>query len=121
MLIRNGADLRAVDSELWSPLHAAATCGHLRMVRMLVEAVARTQKKSSIDGTDHVREMLLAVNSYGNMPFDLCDNVQTLAFIENEMQQRGIIQPCVLIVASGITYSTRKTLVTLHVDKLFCQ
>lgn len=88
LLIKNGADLRAADLELWTPLHAAATCGLLSMVRILIES-AKQQNAESSESSDIVRDMLLAVNSDGNMPFDLCDNDQTLAYIEHEMQLRG--------------------------------
>ncbi|XP_055328046.1 protein phosphatase 1 regulatory inhibitor subunit 16B-like [Paramacrobiotus metropolitanus] len=98
LLIDNGANIRAVDSELWTPLHAASTCGHLPMVRILLDA-AKAHKDSSIAGSndasnsgDLVRDILLAVNSDGNMPYDLCDNDLTLAYIEQEMQKRGITQ-----------------------------
>ena len=37
VLLEAGADVNARDSELWTPLHAAATCGHLRLVQLLVQ------------------------------------------------------------------------------------
>nr|CAI5854188.1 unnamed protein product [Callosobruchus analis] len=33
LLIQYGANVNATDSEKWTPLHAAATCGHLRLVK----------------------------------------------------------------------------------------
>lgn len=35
-LLEAGADVNARDSECWTPLHAAATCGHLRLVELLI-------------------------------------------------------------------------------------
>ena len=32
---------------------------------------------------------LLAVNADGNMPYDLCDDVATLNYIESEMARQG--------------------------------
>jgi len=32
---------------------------------------------------------LLAVNADGNMPYDLCDDVSTLNYIESEMARQG--------------------------------
>ena len=32
---------------------------------------------------------LLALNTDGNMPYDLCDDMATLDFIESEMAKRG--------------------------------
>lgn len=102
LLIKNGADLRAADSELWTPLHAAATCGHLSVVRILLEA-AKVESIASNESLDLVREMLLAVNSDGNMPFDLCDNDQTLAYIEQEMQSRGkLFNVCDILLVEWI-------------------
>jgi protein phosphatase 1 regulatory subunit 16A len=36
LLIEYGANVNAEDSEKWTPLHAAATCGHLHLVRYLI-------------------------------------------------------------------------------------
>lgn len=76
LLIEFGADVNARDTEQWTPLHAAATCGHLHLVKQLI---AR--------GAD-----LLAVNADGNMPYDICEDEATLDFIESEMAKRGITQ-----------------------------
>lgn len=35
---------------------------------------------------------LLAVNTDGNMPYDLCEDVTTLDYIESEMARRGVYQ-----------------------------
>ncbi|XP_036278488.1 protein phosphatase 1 regulatory subunit 16A [Pipistrellus kuhlii] len=75
-LLEAGATVNARDSESWTPLHAAATCGHLHLVELLT---AR--------GAD-----LLAVNSDGNMPYDLCEDEQTLDCLETAMANRGITQ-----------------------------
>ncbi|XP_039702097.1 protein phosphatase 1 regulatory subunit 16A isoform X1 [Pteropus medius] len=75
-LLEAGANVNARDSECWTPLHAAATCGHLHLVELLI---AR--------GAD-----LLAVNTDGNMPYDLCEDEQTLDCLETAMASRGITQ-----------------------------
>lgn len=36
LLIDFGADVNARDTEQWTPLHAAATCGHLHLVKYLI-------------------------------------------------------------------------------------
>ena len=36
-LLNNGADVNSVDSELWTPLHAACTCGNTNIANILVE------------------------------------------------------------------------------------
>lgn len=37
-LLDAGASVNATDSELWTPLHAAATCGHTGLVQLLVQS-----------------------------------------------------------------------------------
>ncbi|CAN8178611.1 unnamed protein product [Coccothraustes coccothraustes] len=76
LLLDAGADADARDAELWTPLHAAATCGHLGLVQLLIQR-----------GAD-----LLAVNSDGNMPYDLCEDEATLECLESAMARRGITQ-----------------------------
>lgn len=36
LLVEFGANVNAKDSEQWTPLHAAATCGHLHLVKYLI-------------------------------------------------------------------------------------
>ncbi|XP_075585092.1 protein phosphatase 1 regulatory subunit 16A [Dermatophagoides farinae] len=76
LLIEFKANVNAKDSEQWTPLHAAATCGHLNLIKLLIENDAD----------------LLAVNADGNMPYDICEDEQTLDYIEAEMAKRGITQ-----------------------------
>uniref|UniRef100_A0A674BGB0 Protein phosphatase 1 regulatory subunit 16A n=1 Tax=Salmo trutta TaxID=8032 RepID=A0A674BGB0_SALTR len=76
ILLNRGASVNAQDNELWTPLHAAATCGHAGLVKVLIQ-----------HGAD-----LLAVNSDGNMPYDLCEDDPTLDIIETAMANRGITQ-----------------------------
>ncbi|CAG9861889.1 unnamed protein product [Phyllotreta striolata] len=76
LLLEHGANVNAEDSEKWTPLHAAATCGHLKLVRILISRGAN----------------LLAVNADGNMPYDICEDEATLDEIESEMAKRGVTQ-----------------------------
>ncbi|XP_055508156.1 protein phosphatase 1 regulatory inhibitor subunit 16B [Leucoraja erinacea] len=76
LLLEFGTHVDATDNELWTPLHAAATCRHSNLVKLLIER-----------GAD-----LLAVNADGNMPYDLCDDDQTLELIETAMVNQGITQ-----------------------------
>lgn len=76
LLLEYGANVNAEDSEKWTPLHAAATCGHLRLVRILISRGAN----------------LLAVNADGNMPYDICEDEQALDYIESEMAKNGVTQ-----------------------------
>lgn len=76
LLLEYGANINAEDSEKWTPLHAAATCGHLELVRILIARNAN----------------LLAVNADGNMPYDICEDETVLDHIEGEMARRGVTQ-----------------------------
>ncbi|XP_069740326.1 protein phosphatase 1 regulatory inhibitor subunit 16B-like isoform X2 [Narcine bancroftii] len=76
LLLDHGTNVDATDNELWTPLHAAATCRHTNLVKLLIER-----------GAD-----LLAINADGNMPYDLCDDDQTLELIETAMVNQGITQ-----------------------------
>lgn len=76
LLVEFRANVNAEDSEKWTPLHAAATCGHLHLVKNLIARGAN----------------LLAVNADGNMPYDICEDEKTLDCIEGEMARRGVTQ-----------------------------
>ncbi|KAL5968311.1 Protein phosphatase 1 regulatory inhibitor subunit 16B [Taenia solium] len=76
LLLENNANVNAQDNELWTPLHAAATCGNKDLCGILINW-----------GAD-----LLALNVDGNMPYDLCDDEDTLILVENEMAKRNVTQ-----------------------------
>lgn len=76
LLMKFNANVDARDTESWTPLHAACTCGHLNLVKILVENNAN----------------LLAVNGDGNMPFDICEDEAILNYIESQMVAQGITQ-----------------------------
>ena len=79
LLIKNGADVNVCDNDLWTPLHAAATCANLEICKILIENKAE----------------LLAVNTDGNMPYDICDDELCLEYIESEMAHRGVTQQAI--------------------------
>ncbi|KAG8337310.1 hypothetical protein J6590_026275 [Homalodisca vitripennis] len=47
LLLQFGANVNAEDSEKWTPLHAAATCGHLHLVRYLIDSRRCVMSKSA--------------------------------------------------------------------------
>jgi protein phosphatase 1 regulatory subunit 16A len=79
ILIANGANLNVCDNDLWTPLHAAATCANLEICKILIA-----------NGAD-----LLAVNTDGNMPYDICDDEVCLEYIETQMALAGVTQQAI--------------------------
>nr|XP_002122972.1 protein phosphatase 1 regulatory inhibitor subunit 16B-like isoform X1 [Ciona intestinalis] len=76
LLLENGAYVNSVDSEFWTPLHAACTCGHTNIAQILVDRGAN----------------LLSLNADQNMPYDICEEEDTLVYIERAMAKKGITQ-----------------------------
>ncbi|MPC61697.1 Protein phosphatase 1 regulatory inhibitor subunit 16B [Portunus trituberculatus] len=74
LLLKYGADVNVTDRDMWTPLHAAATCGHFKVVTMLVKAGAN----------------LTAVNGDGDMPHNITEEEVTLQYLKNEMMKRNI-------------------------------
>ncbi|QQP55126.1 MYPT75D CG6896PAlike, partial [Caligus rogercresseyi] len=62
LLLQNGANVNAQRHRAMDTLHAAATCGHLHLVKYLIDREAD----------------LLAVNADGNMPYDLSEHTQAM-------------------------------------------
>lgn len=79
LLISYGADVNVCDNDMWTPLHAAATCANLHICKILIENKAE----------------LLAVNTDGNMPYDICDDEVCLEYIESEMAKKGVTQQAI--------------------------
>ncbi|KAI3386122.1 hypothetical protein SNEBB_011327 [Seison nebaliae] len=75
-LLEKNADVNIRDHDGWTPLHAAATCGHKDVSLILIENNAD----------------VLAVNTDGNMPYDICEDNDTLIQIEMKMADQGITQ-----------------------------
>ena len=59
-------------------------------------AVVKAPARSSCSGAD-----LLAVNTDGNMPYDLCEDEGTLDFLETAMANRGEYEPTCPPVVPG--------------------
>lgn len=76
LLLDSGANPDVVDNELWTPLHTAAACGRVSICQVLIDR-----------GAD-----LLAVNADGNMAYDICQDQETLDFVEQQMSAKGITQ-----------------------------
>jgi len=56
LLVEFGANVDALDSELWTPLHAAATCAHVHLCRFLVAQLVvfcRPFTRSALIHTHH--------------------------------------------------------------------
>uniref|UniRef100_A0A8C4NLT7 Protein phosphatase 1 regulatory subunit 16A n=1 Tax=Eptatretus burgeri TaxID=7764 RepID=A0A8C4NLT7_EPTBU len=101
LLLKHGADANAQDSEGWTPLHAASACANLPLVQLLL-----------LHGGD-----LLAVNVDGDMPYDICEESETLDYIETTMTEQGITQES---IEKARTAAERKLLQQLE-DGMDCQ
>jgi len=97
LLLEFGANVNAEDSEKWTPLHAAATCGHLHLVRHLI-----------VHGAN-----LLAVNADGNMAYDICEDEPSLELIEGEMARRGVTQALIDDTRAATETAMLKDLMTI--------
>lgn len=97
LLVEFGANVNAEDSEKWTPLHAAATCAHLHLIKYLIDKYAIFIKFVLflfliIVHNNKRGANLLAVNADGNMPYDICEDEAALDLIESEMARRGVTQ-----------------------------
>ena len=73
-LVEHNANVNACDKELWTPLHAAAACGHMSIIKYLLT-----------NGGN-----ILALNVDGNFPVDVCeDNEPVEKYLEQEMDKIG--------------------------------
>ena len=102
-MIKYGADVNVCDNDLWTPLHAAATCANLEICKILIENNAN----------------LLAVNTDGNMPYDICEDEICLEFIESEMASRGVTQQTIDLKRSESEFRMLDDLNTLCLEQIY--
>ena len=74
VLINGGADVNCRDGDWWTPLHAAAACGHWRIVNYLLG-----------QGAD-----ALLVNADGELPLDVADDEKTGQYLTAEVERLGM-------------------------------
>ena len=73
-LIEHKANVNACDNELWTPLHAAAACGHMSIIKYLLK-----------NGAD-----IMALNLDGNLPAGVVEeNEEVEKFLDKEMLKLG--------------------------------
>ena len=73
-LIEHKANVNACDNELWTPLHAAAACGHVSIIQYLIK-----------NGGN-----VLALNLDGNLPAGVVeDNEEVEKLLDKEMLKLG--------------------------------
>lgn len=73
-LIEHNANVNACDNERWTPLHAAAACGHLSIIKYLIK-----------NGGD-----IMALNLDGNLPVGVVEeNEEVVKFLDEEMSKLG--------------------------------
>ena len=73
-LVRLGADVNLKDDDWWTPLYAAAACGHWQIVNFLLTHDAD----------------LTAINADGDMPHDLAEGDRSLQALEDALQDRKL-------------------------------
>ena len=102
-LLSNGADVNVRDNEGWTPLHAAASCGHVDIVRLLL----------SRDDCD-----VFAVNCDAELARDVCDGDECLQLIDDRMrrQLRRHVTPDDDIPEELLEEMRRKELLKIETD-----
>ncbi|XP_069123997.1 protein phosphatase 1 regulatory subunit 12A-like isoform X12 [Argopecten irradians] len=73
-LVDHNADVDVCDNEGWTPLHATASCGFTEIARYLIRIGAN----------------VAAVNNDGDLPFDICEDGEMEALLQEEMDRQGV-------------------------------
>ncbi|XP_021366818.1 protein phosphatase 1 regulatory subunit 12A-like isoform X16 [Mizuhopecten yessoensis] len=73
-LVEHSADVDVCDNEGWTPLHATASCGFTEIARYLLRIGAN----------------VAAVNNDGDLPFDICEDGEMEALLQEEMDRQGV-------------------------------
>ena len=77
--MEHGSDLNARDMEGWTPLHAAAACGNLTMLNLLLSEGAS----------------LVAINLDDKMPVDVACDSDIKYVLQQKMLEAGVCGVCV--------------------------
>ena len=72
------ADLESRDIEGWTPLHAAANCGNLKMINFLLDQGAS----------------LVAINHDDKMPIDVAADSDIRYVLQQKMTEAGMLMMC---------------------------
>ena len=91
ILILNGADLNTRDVEGWTPLHAAAACGNLQIINLMVDS-----------GAD-----LVALNHDDKMPVDVGCDADIQYILQQKMLEAGMYHCHGLLCTGSCLYSLR--------------
>ena len=75
LLVEFNADLESRDVEGWTPLHAAANCGNLKMINFLLDQGAS----------------LVAINHDDKMPIDVAADSDIRYVLQQRMTEAGTI------------------------------
>lgn len=74
LLLQNGANANAKDNDWWTPLHAAAACGHWRVLNVLLASGADVR----------------LINADGDLAVDLAEGKKTTDILKREMENLGL-------------------------------
>ena len=117
VLVEHGSDLNARDVEGWTPLHAAAACGNLTMLNLLLSEGAS----------------LVAINLDDKMPVDVACDSDIKYVLQQKMLEAGVlvwvmwvyvcmceyIRVCVCLYVSVYRYVRMCVCVCVRVHKLW--
>ncbi len=73
-LLNKNADINCQDNEGWTPLHAAASCGNLDIVKYLLSRGA----------------IVDVCNNEGELAIDIAEGEEIVAYLEEDMRRKGI-------------------------------
>ncbi len=79
VILDHGVDMNARDIEGWTPLHAAAATGNIRMINLLID-----------DGAN-----LVAINNDDKMPVDVAADGDIRYILQQKMIEAGKGEQCV--------------------------
>eukprot|EP00729_Bicosta_minor_P010033 gene10033-32062_t len=102
LLVQNKAAVDAKDNDWWTPLHAAAACGHWRVMNFLISS-----------GAD-----VCAVNADGELPLDIVEGKKSKQILEGEYKRLGLDESGLQAKRDGGGPALQKILDEMYEDKV---
>ena len=102
ILVQNKATVDAKDNDWWTPLHAAAACGHWRVMNFLISS-----------GAD-----VCAVNADGELPLDIVEGKKSKQILEGEYKRLGMDDAALEVCRNGGGAVLQKVLDEMYEQKV---